>query len=57
MLDDIIEAGIDILGDILEAVISSSRSKKRKLSKPAPKKNPRQSDPWEHSDKPAPWEK
>ena len=57
MLDDIIEAAVDILSDILEAVITSRRSKKGKTSKTAGQKTVRSEDPWEQRDKTAPWEK
>ena len=53
MLDDIIEAAIDILGDVLEAVLTSKRTKKPKRAK---HKDVQQDEPWEGSDQAAPWE-
>ena len=54
MLDDIIELAIDLLGDILEAVLSSKRKQK---SKPQKQKKVLHDDPWAGSDQAAPWEK
>lgn len=51
MLDDIIEIGVDLLGDILELVIKTKRRTKKKAKNVQPK------DPWEHTEPPPPWEK
>lgn len=55
MLDDIIEAAIDILGDILEAVLSSKRTKRNPTGRKKVKQL-QQKEPWERSDQAAPWE-
>ena len=54
MLDDIIEAVIDIAGDILEAVI---RFRRKKSSTSGKNKPSQQAEPWLKDDQPAPWEK
>ena len=61
MLDDLVELGIEILGEVLEAVISAKR-RKRKKAKALQKqekslKNRKRAakDPWEYSEKADPW--
>ena len=54
MLDDIIEAVIDIAGDILETVISSKRKKSPKQKR---KTTAQTDDPWNCKKATPPWEK
>ena len=56
MLDDILEAAVDILGDVLEAVVSSGR-RKRKKSGCGTRASLQAAEPWERGSQPAPWEK
>lgn len=61
MLDDLIELGIDILGEVLEAVISAKRRKRKKAKelqkqeKRLQKRKRDPKDPWEYAGKGDPW--
>lgn len=61
MLDDIIEAAIDLLGDVVELVIKGKARKKKTSSPPskvtAVRKKSNGEDPWDWKEDPPPWER
>ena len=60
MLDDIVELAVDLLGDVLEAVIKHKRRGTSEHIDPGRKKSGRKShpakDPWEQPKAAPPWE-
>ena len=64
MLDDIIELALDVVGELMEATISSGtgRIRRDKTMKATPKRSVkrekgRKEDPWDWTEETPPWEK